>query len=231
MSDDSRVPVYPSQLSIFKQIAKDIATVAANHGLGKPLSAFKRNDALARALGYKGHSDLVMATRFRAQADPFARLVVFNDPALISNVAREFAAACPGTGEPFFNVVCTSLKDENSLTLWELWGHQLRSVVLEVNQHFPVSETSGVLANFRQLDTALGMLQDAQLPAGPGEKLASIFEEVPGLTENVLISWKPNDKIPSVARDCYGYLVSACADIMDREFGKANPFSLKQVAH
>lgn len=231
MSDESRVPVYPSQLSIFKQLAQDIATVAENHGLGKPLSAFKRNDALARALGYKGHSDLVIATRFRAQADPFTRLVVFNDPALIPKVAREFAAACPGTGELFFNGVCTSLKDENSLTLWELWGYQLRSVVLEANQHFPASEAPAVLSDLRQLEPALRMWKEGRLPAGPGEELAAIFEKLPTLPQSVFASWEPNGDIPSVARDHYGYLVSACADIMDRELGKKNPFPLKRAAH
>lgn len=54
------VVVYPDELKQFKQYAKTLSHFIVSRYRDQPLlSAFKRNDALAQAFGYSGHSDLV----------------------------------------------------------------------------------------------------------------------------------------------------------------------------
>ncbi len=58
-----KIPVYPSQLENFKREAKHIASrIVYVHREQPLLSTFKRNDALAKAFGYKGHSDLTVCS-------------------------------------------------------------------------------------------------------------------------------------------------------------------------
>lgn len=72
------VPVYPSQLDAFKIKADQLATAIADTQKTKKLSAFKRNDYLAQALGYKGHTDLVKLAGFRKNADIAETLYIFS---------------------------------------------------------------------------------------------------------------------------------------------------------
>ncbi|MGR5178840.1 hypothetical protein [Vibrio mediterranei] len=59
-----KIPVYPSQLDDFKSEAKHIASrIVYVHREQPLLSAFKRNDALAKAFGYAGHADLTVCSR------------------------------------------------------------------------------------------------------------------------------------------------------------------------
>lgn len=60
----TKIPVYPSQLEDFKHEAKHIASrIVYVHREQPLLSAFKRNDALAKAFGFKGHADLTIFSR------------------------------------------------------------------------------------------------------------------------------------------------------------------------
>ncbi len=81
------IPVYPSQLSYFKSFASGFAKLLAERTSTNPLSAFKRNDYLSMALGYKSHSDLIQSTKFRKEADINEELTAFADLALHSRIA------------------------------------------------------------------------------------------------------------------------------------------------
>lgn len=72
------VLVYPSQLDAFKIKADQLATAIAATQKTKKISAFKRNDYLAQALGYKGHADLVKLAGFRKDADKAESLYIFS---------------------------------------------------------------------------------------------------------------------------------------------------------
>ncbi|MDW1766677.1 hypothetical protein R7F09_04735 [Vibrio sp. Vb2532] len=74
----NQLPIYPSQLSCFKNRSAQFASVIENlSGCGR-LSTFNRNDWLAQCLGYKGHSDLVYSARQRHQSDRNIPLVIFS---------------------------------------------------------------------------------------------------------------------------------------------------------
>jgi hypothetical protein len=60
----SKIPVYSSQLDAFKSEAGHIARrIVYVHREQPLLSTFKRNDALSKAFGFKGHADLVTHSR------------------------------------------------------------------------------------------------------------------------------------------------------------------------
>ena len=61
-------PVLTSDLPALKLAAKCLAVELAEHSGMKPLSAFKRNDLVATALGYKGFSDLEYCAKRRSNA-------------------------------------------------------------------------------------------------------------------------------------------------------------------
>jgi hypothetical protein len=62
--------VSPSQLPEFKQVANELSNKISELSGQNKLSAFQRNDCLARGLGYKGHSDLVQSSKARQDSDP-----------------------------------------------------------------------------------------------------------------------------------------------------------------
>ena len=83
-------PVFPSQHEQFKEKAKKLEWALSRAKLIKKLSAFKRNDCLARALGYKSHSDLVTQSYARKQADQRQPLILFSDHATSQSIAEAF---------------------------------------------------------------------------------------------------------------------------------------------
>jgi len=91
MDKNVLLEVYPSQLPYFKKQAKNLAKAISKRTGTKPLSAFKRNDCLAKALGYKGHSDMVESAKFRVQSDTGAVLDLFSNDNISTSVAREFS--------------------------------------------------------------------------------------------------------------------------------------------
>ncbi|MGR5096100.1 hypothetical protein ACPV5O_20900 [Vibrio maritimus] len=65
-----QIKVYPSDFEDFKQLAKQISSsIVYRYRDQALLSAFKRNDALAIAFGYKGHSDLTHCANTLASSD------------------------------------------------------------------------------------------------------------------------------------------------------------------
>lgn len=226
MHDTMPVPIYPSQLFAFKKLALFIAEHAAKHSGEPKLSAFKRNDCLARALGYKGHSDLVMATKFRAQADPFTRLTVLEDEALRLSVAEAFAAEAPNLGAPFFTRICEYRLDET--TIWEQWGYRLRAIVLCAQANLVPNQARWVAAQLFSLEGALSVWQARLLPETANEGLETILLALPCTP---LGTGELDGTINEKAASLYYWVVGSCTEILDDELGKKNPFSRKQAAH
>jgi hypothetical protein len=84
------VAIYPSQLDAFKTKAELLSTSISEALSIKKLSAFKRNDYLAIALGYKGHPDLVESAKFRKNSDTEQQLLIFSNVAIRQSIAKVF---------------------------------------------------------------------------------------------------------------------------------------------
>ncbi|WP_018984053.1 hypothetical protein [Salinimonas chungwhensis] len=128
----SPVPVYPSQLDTIKSIAKDLADLIGEEVGSKRLSAFKRNDYLANALGYKGYPDLVESTKFRALGDKNETLSLFHGKGLSDSIATTFAGSVPGLTPEAAANICKTLaaREAASVRLSEL-KHVLGNVSRE----------------------------------------------------------------------------------------------------
>ncbi len=87
---DTPHPIYPSQTNTLKHRSKEFAEHIAKETNTKILSAFKRNDWVSQALGYKGHTDLLKSTEFRKQADQNQPLALFSDNALRLKIVDVF---------------------------------------------------------------------------------------------------------------------------------------------
>lgn len=93
-------PIYPSQQVQFKEKARKISWALSRAKLlNSELSAFKRNDTLARALGYKSHSDLVYKSKAKLQADFGKPLIIFSNEAVSKRIATTFWQEFDGTKE------------------------------------------------------------------------------------------------------------------------------------
>jgi hypothetical protein len=90
-SMDKPHPIYPSQTETLKNRSKKFAEHIAKETKTKILSAFKRNDWLSQALGYKSHTDLLKSTEFRKQADQNQPLALFSDSALRLKIVDVFS--------------------------------------------------------------------------------------------------------------------------------------------
>ena len=89
--DTPKFPIYPSQLKQFKEKSEKIVWALNRANLVKSnLSSFKRNDALARTLGYKSHSDLAFSSKARQQADKIKPLIIFSDEKISKRIATTF---------------------------------------------------------------------------------------------------------------------------------------------
>ncbi len=88
---DKPHPIYPSQTETLKHRSKKFAEHIAKETNTKILSAFKRNDWLSQALGYKSHTDLLKSTEFRKQADQNQPLALFSDSALRLKIVDVFS--------------------------------------------------------------------------------------------------------------------------------------------
>jgi hypothetical protein len=76
-------PIYPSQLKCFKEKAELLAKKIANKHPNINISAFKRNDLLSIALGYKGYADLVTSASFRVSSDKKDTLLLFSNKKVV----------------------------------------------------------------------------------------------------------------------------------------------------
>lgn len=76
--DTKKLPIFPSQLVDFKSNAKKFALIIEYITGCKRISSFNRNDWLAVAIGYKGHSDLVQTSKQRTLTDRNSQLVIFS---------------------------------------------------------------------------------------------------------------------------------------------------------
>lgn len=90
------VAIYPSQLDAFKTKAELLSTSISETFSIKKLSAFKRNDYLSIALGYKGHPDLVESSKFRVSSDEEQQLLIFSNEAIKKSIAEVFSAKLDG---------------------------------------------------------------------------------------------------------------------------------------
>jgi hypothetical protein len=107
-------PIYPSQLTVFKEKAKALAAELAKVSPGVRLSAFKRNDYLANALGYKGHSDLVKSAHFRVSSDDGSQLIMFSDDVIKENIIGTFIRKIPELTHARASLCCLKLSDSTS---------------------------------------------------------------------------------------------------------------------
>lgn len=88
---ETTFPIYSSQLTQFKTKAKEISwALYSSKLLNSELSNFKSNDALARALGYKSHSDLIFQTKAKLQADHTKPFTLYSDKAVTQSIATSF---------------------------------------------------------------------------------------------------------------------------------------------
>ncbi|WP_210467360.1 hypothetical protein [Vibrio crassostreae] len=87
---DTPHPIYPSQTDSLKHRSEEFAEHIAKETNAKTLSAFKRNDWVSQALGYKGHTDLLKSTEFRKQADQNQPLALFSDNGLRLKIVDVF---------------------------------------------------------------------------------------------------------------------------------------------
>jgi hypothetical protein len=108
-------PIYSSQQVQFKEKAKKISWALCRAKLLKSeLSAFKRNDALARALGYKSHSDLVSKSKAKLQVDDGKPLIIFSNETVAKRIVTTFWLEFGGTDEShkLFQSVFEQLGDQ-----------------------------------------------------------------------------------------------------------------------
>ena len=115
------VAIYPSQLHAFKTKAELLSTsISAALSINK-LSAFKRNDYLAIALGYKGHPDLVESSKFRVSSDKEQQLLIFSNEAIKQSIAEVFSCKIPDTTINDILLACEHLEKSElgSLVLTE----------------------------------------------------------------------------------------------------------------
>ncbi len=87
--------IYLSQLESFKKQSKELADKLTSAIPNLKLSAFKRNDYLSIALGYKGHSDLVKSAHFRASSDDNSTLSILSDEDVRYAIATVYSNKIP----------------------------------------------------------------------------------------------------------------------------------------
>ncbi|NRB78392.1 MAG: hypothetical protein HRU38_06950 [Saccharospirillaceae bacterium] len=102
--------VYPSQLNAFKEKSDQLAKAIADALSQKKISAFKRNDYMSVALGYKSHNDLINSAKFRHQADDNEFLIVF-DRDLSASIVHVFAGEIEGLTTKLCSQIVRSLRD------------------------------------------------------------------------------------------------------------------------
>lgn len=106
--------VYPSQLDTFKTKAELLSTSISDECSVKKLSAFKRNDYLAMALGYKGHPDLVESAKFRVESDQYKPLLIFSNESLRQSIAEVFADKVAGISVKQILIICQKLEKKET---------------------------------------------------------------------------------------------------------------------
>jgi hypothetical protein len=104
------VAIYPSQLDAFKTKAELLSTSISEALSIKKLSAFKRNDYLAIALGYKGHPDLVESSKFRVSSDKEQQLLIFSNEAIRQSIAEVFSNKLPNVTSTNVLLICEDLE-------------------------------------------------------------------------------------------------------------------------
>ncbi|HDY7722262.1 TPA: hypothetical protein ACGVAR_001067 [Vibrio vulnificus] len=93
-----KLPIFPSQLADFKVKAKQFSSIIENITGCKRISSFNRNDWLAVAIGYKGHSDLVQTSKQRTLTDRSSQLVIFSKSHYFSSkIKSTFASQLSAT--------------------------------------------------------------------------------------------------------------------------------------
>lgn len=107
-------PIYSSQLIAFRAKAKELAVELNKVSPGIRLSAFKRNDYLANALGYKGHSDLIKSAHFRGSSDNGSPLVIFSDDAIKENIIKTLMMKIPQLTKARASLCCIKLNDDRN---------------------------------------------------------------------------------------------------------------------
>ena len=84
--------IYPSQLKTFQERADKFASIISRRASAKMLSSFKRYDYLSMALGYKSYSDLINASKFRADGDEHKDLILFSDDSIRGSIYGVFSS-------------------------------------------------------------------------------------------------------------------------------------------
>jgi hypothetical protein len=111
------VAIYPSQLDSFKDKARLLSTAISEKLSIKALSAFKRNDYLSIALGYKGHPDLLNSSKFRKNADTEQQLIIFTNKDIRQSIAEIFSNKIPNITTNDVLLICEDLEKNELETL------------------------------------------------------------------------------------------------------------------
>tara|TARA_B100000749_G_scaffold280700_1_gene278049 strand:- start:42 stop:788 length:747 start_codon:yes stop_codon:yes gene_type:complete len=107
-------PIHTSQLKSFKIKAKALSEELTKLVPNLRLSAFQRNDYLAMALGYKGHSDLVTSASFRGSSHNEEELVLFSNCIIREDIIRVFLEKTPQVKESEISLSCLLLSENLS---------------------------------------------------------------------------------------------------------------------
>ena len=104
-------PVHAFQLKSFKSKAKALSIELSKLVPDLSLSAFQRNDYLSMALGYKGHSDLVVSTSFRASSCKDKELDIFSNCIVRENIINIFSENIPHITKEQVSLCCLLLSE------------------------------------------------------------------------------------------------------------------------
>ena len=100
---------HETRLNIF--CADTLAVAISKITSTKKLSAFKRNDYLAIALGYKGHSGLIHAVKFHSQQDAGEQLRLFCHAGITSAIIETYCSKITGLDRKQFVLACEHLSE------------------------------------------------------------------------------------------------------------------------
>jgi hypothetical protein len=136
--------IYPSQLYVLKAKAL-LLSLSVSEALSiKKLSAFKRNDYLAIALGYKGYSDLVMSAKFRASSDKEQPILIFTNEAIKQSIAEVFSEKL---GHHTYKKIFSLFADLEKSELGSMVINDIRRVINERS----LSEANSIASNANPL--------------------------------------------------------------------------------
>ncbi|HBH7906310.1 site-specific integrase [Vibrio parahaemolyticus] len=139
-----KLPIFPSQLADFKVKAKQFSSIIEDITGCKRISSFNRNDWLAVAIGYKGHSDLVQTSKQRTLTDRSSQLVIFSKSHYFSSKIKSIFASQLSTTQVDIELAVTKMRQIEREELL-LSGQLADDATLPIPSHLLRSITSALM--------------------------------------------------------------------------------------